>query len=57
MEHLRSECKVKKDGKQLPEVNLQCDNLLKKLQHLRESLERINKIKELEENAKNCNKS
>ena len=57
MEHLRSECKVKKDGKQLPEVNLQRDNLLKKLQHLQESLERINKIKELEENAKNCNKS
>ena len=34
MEHIRSECKVKKDGKQLVEVKSQCDNLLEKLHHL-----------------------
>jgi len=47
MEHIRSECKVKKDGKQLLEVKSQCANLLEKVHHLQESIERINKIMEL----------
>jgi len=47
MEHIRSECKVKKDGKQLLEVKSQCANLLEEVHHLQESIERINKIMEL----------
>ena len=54
MEHIRSECKVKKDGKQvkkdgkqLLEVKSQCADLLEKVHHLQESIERINKIMEL----------
>ena len=40
MEHIRSECKVKKDGKQLPEMKSQRDNLLEKLRFLQDTLER-----------------
>jgi len=40
MEHIRSECKVKKDGKQLAEMKSQRDNLLEKLRFLQDSIER-----------------
>ena len=56
MDHIRSECRVKKDGKQLAVVKSQHDNLLEKLRHLQKCLERKNEeiqdagisIKELE---------
>ena len=50
MEHIKSECQVKKDGKQLAEVKLQNANLLEKLHLLRENGEAQDaRIKELEE--------
>ena len=42
MDHIRSECRVKKDGKQLAVVKSQHDNLLEKLHHLQKCLERKN---------------
>ena len=50
MDHIRSDCRVKKDGKELPEVKLQNVNLLEKLHVLRENGEvQDARIKELEE--------
>ena len=50
MDHIKSECRVKKDGKQLAEVKLQNVNLLEKLHFLRENGEvKDARIKELEE--------
>ena len=40
MEHIRNECTVKKDGKQLAEMKSQRDNLLEKLRFLQDTLER-----------------
>ena len=50
IDHIKSECRVKKDGKQLAEVKLQNVNLLEKLHFLRENGEvKDARIKELEE--------
>ena len=50
IDHIKSECRVKKDGKQLAEVKLQNVNLLEKLHLLRENGEvKDARIKKLEE--------